>query len=87
MSQVYNFSPTFRAEKTHTRKHLSEFWMVEAEMVTLDKGLLHVLEVIEGLYKHTLEAVLTRSSEDVKLIHENLALPETKVSQSVSCLT
>lgn len=79
MSRVYNFSPTFRAEKSLTRKHLSEFWMVEAEMVTLDRGLPLILDTVEGVYKHALEAVLTQCSDDVKFIHETLALPETKV--------
>ena len=80
MTSVYTFGPTFRAEKSHTRKHLSEFLMVEAEMVTVDTGLPHILELLEGLYKHTLESVLKQSSEDVKFIHETNAHPKIKVS-------
>jgi len=32
LSDVYTFGPTFRAENSHTQKHLSEFWMIEPEM-------------------------------------------------------
>ena len=38
MSKVYIFGPTFRAEKSHTRRHLSEFYMAEAEMITQDQS-------------------------------------------------
>ena len=47
LGRVYCFGPTFRAEKSKTRRHLTEFWMVEPEMVyaTLDD----VIELAEGL--------------------------------------
>ena len=32
LSDVYTFGPTFRAEKSHTTRHLAEFWMIEPEM-------------------------------------------------------
>ena len=47
LGKVYCFGPTFRAEKSKTRRHLTEFWMVEPEVAyaTLDD----VMELAEGL--------------------------------------
>ena len=79
MKSAYTFGPTFRAEKSDTRRHLAEFYMVEAETVTIDTELEGILELIESLYKHTLEKVLERSSDDVQLFHDHIAEPEVKV--------
>ena len=86
MSSVYTFGPTFRAEKSHTKKHLSEFLMVEAEVVTGDKGLSAILDLVEGLYKHTVDTVLRQSSEEVDLFHKHIASsPDTKVGGVACC--
>ena len=76
---MYTFGPTFRAEKSHTRRHLSEFYMVEAETVTMETGMQGLLELIEQMYKSTVEAVLKKSADDVKLFHDQIASSETKV--------
>ena len=55
--------------------------MVEAETVTMDTGLQGIMELVESLYKHTLETVLRRSGEDVKLFHDHVAEPEVKVGE------
>ena len=47
LGRVYCFGPTFRAEKSKTRRHLTEFWMVEPEMAYAD--LEDVMELAEGL--------------------------------------
>jgi asparaginyl-tRNA synthetase len=36
LKRVYNFNPAFRAERQQSRRHLSEFWMIEAEVAFLD---------------------------------------------------
>ena len=79
MHSVYTFGPTFRAEKSHTRRHLSEFYMVEAETVSMEMELQCLLELIERMYKSTVETVLRRSADDVKLFHNQIASSETKV--------
>jgi len=57
ISKVYTFNPAFRAEKGRTRRHLSEFWMVEAE-VAFVQDLSEILDIIEGLVKHVTAALL-----------------------------
>ena len=81
MHSVYTFGPTFRAEKSHTRRHLSEFYMVEAETVTMETGMQSLLDLIERTYKTTVEAVLRESEADVELFHKQIARPETKVGR------
>ena len=84
MHSVYTFGPTFRAEKSHTRRHLSEFYMVEAETVTMETGMGDLLGLIEQMYKSTVDTVLRKSADDVKLFHQQIARPETKVCTSIS---
>ena len=55
LGKVYSFGPTFRAEKSKTRRHLTEFWMVEPEVAyaTLDD----MMELAEGLISFPREAL------------------------------
>lgn len=71
MSKVYTFGPTFRAEKSHTRRHLSEFYMVEAETILLkeNEGLNQIMELSEDLCKFVFHSLLTKSPEDLNLFH------------------
>ena len=61
LGRVYCFGPTFRAEKSKTRRHLTEFWMVEAEAAffTLDD----VLELAEALVRTLVRKVLANQGE------------------------
>jgi asparaginyl-tRNA synthetase len=79
MNSVYTFGPTFRAEKSHTKRHLSEFYMVEAETVLHETGLPELLVMIENLYKHTLETLLKKNSDDVQYFHNELCSDNTKL--------
>src|SRR5712691_6234094 len=67
--KVYCFGPTFRAEKSKTRRHLTEFWMVEPEVAFLEfDGL---CELAEDLVVYLLGRALDRSKEDLKRLERD----------------
>jgi len=57
-SKVYSFGPTFRAEKSKTRRHLTEFWMVEPEVAFCDLD--QLMEIAEQFVTHIIQRVLER---------------------------
>jgi asparaginyl-tRNA synthetase len=65
LGKVYCFGPTFRAEKSKTRRHLAEFWMVEPEVafMTLDEDML----LAEDLLTYVVARVLESRSEELKV--------------------
>lgn len=63
MSRVYTFGPTFRAENSHTSRHLAEFWMVEPEIAFAD--LSQVASVAESFLKYVFRAVLEEREDDM----------------------
>ena len=69
--KVYCFGPTFRAEKSKTRRHLIEFWMIEPEVAwaVLDD----IMVLAEDLVMHLLERVLDRCAEDLKVLERDTA--------------
>ena len=75
LGKVYSFGPTFRAEKSKTRRHLTEFWMVEPEMAfaTLDD----LMVLAEEFMSFLVERVLTRRALDLKVIGRDISKLET----------
>jgi asparaginyl-tRNA synthetase len=71
LGRVYCFGPTFRAEKSKTRRHLTEFWMVEPEVAyaTLDD----VIELAEGLVAAVVARVLDRRQRELKTLERDTA--------------
>ncbi|HEY7790378.1 MAG TPA: asparagine--tRNA ligase [Vicinamibacterales bacterium] len=69
LGRVYSFGPTFRAEKSKTRRHLTEFWMVEPEVAyaTLDDA----IELAEGLVVSVVERVLDRRARELKTLERD----------------
>ena len=71
LGKVYSFGPTFRAEKSKTRRHLTEFWMVEPELAyaTLDD----VMELAEGLITFIAKRCLEKRRADLQTIGRDIA--------------
>ncbi len=66
LGKVYSFGPTFRAEKSKTRRHLTEFWMVEPEMAFA--GLEDLLALAEQYLSFIVATVLEKHRGDLKVI-------------------
>jgi asparaginyl-tRNA synthetase len=66
LGKVYVFGPTFRAEKSKTRRHLTEFWMVEPEAAFYD--LEDVMELAEGMVSSVVASVLDNCMEDLQVL-------------------
>ena len=74
LGRVYCFGPTFRAEKSKTRRHLTEFWMVEPEMAyaTLDDA----TDLAEALVVSIVERVLERRARELEVLERDTAALE-----------
>ena len=70
MSKVYTFGPTFRAENSHTTRHLAEFWMIEPEIAFAD--LAEDARVAEDFLKAMFRAVLDERPDDMAFIAERV---------------
>ncbi len=69
LGKVYAFGPTFRAEKSKTRRHLTEFWMVEPEMAYADLN--DVITLAEGLITSVVARVLDRRQKELKTLERS----------------
>ena len=67
--KVYCFGPTFRAEKSKTRRHLTEFWMVEPEMALAD--LEEIKRVAEEFVVYVVGRVLDKRREELKVLERD----------------
>jgi len=66
LGKVYSFGPTFRAEKSKTRRHLTEFWMVEPEVAFAELD--DIMELAENFISHIVQTVLANRRDDLKLL-------------------
>jgi len=82
LGKVYSFGPTFRAEKSKTRRHLTEFWMIEPEVAFLDLD--GLMNLAEGFITHIVTRVLESHRADLKVIGKDIAKLEAVIAPSSS---
>jgi len=70
LEKVFLISPTFRAEKSKTSRHLSEFWMAEMEAAWMNLD--EMQDDIEELIKHIIKKVIQNNKEELKLLNRDL---------------
>jgi len=72
MGKIYTFGPTFRAEKSKTRRHLSEFWMIEPEMAFFDLKM--NMDLIEAFIKSVIGQVYEKCKFEFQILERNTAI-------------
>lgn len=84
LGRIYCFGPTFRAEKSKTRRHLLEFWMIEAEMAYFDVD--DNMKLQEEMVYFVIQRVLERCRPELQILErdisklENIKLPFPRIS-------
>src|SRR6202158_4119088 len=71
LGKVYTFGPTFRAEKSKTRRHLTEFWMLEPEAAYVEMD--EAMELGEGLVSAIVQSVVKNKLRELGLIERDVA--------------
>ena len=71
LGKVYSFGPTFRAEKSKTRRHLTEFWMIEPEATYLELD--GLMQLAEDFLTHIVTRVLEVHRKDLKVIGKDVS--------------
>src|SRR3954462_3022099 len=71
LGRVYNFGPTFRAEKSKTRRHLTEFWMVEPEVAyaTVED----TMDLAEQMTSFVVGRVVQKRKEELKVLERDIS--------------
>lgn len=74
LGRIYTFGPTFRAEKSKTRRHLTEFWMIEPEMAFYDLN--DSIRLQEEFVAYLVARVLERRHEELKVLERDTTVLE-----------
>ncbi|MCK9558000.1 MAG: asparagine--tRNA ligase [Candidatus Cloacimonetes bacterium] len=69
LGRVYDFGPVFRAERSKTRKHLTEFWMMDAEAAYVEHE--ENMAIQEGLIRHVIRKVLATCDKELDILERD----------------
>jgi len=72
LGKVYTFGPTFRAEKSKTRRHLTEFWMVEPEVAFNDLD--DDMDLAEEFLEYIVQTILKEKQEELKVLERDTSI-------------
>lgn len=72
--KIYTFGPTFRAEKSKTRRHLTEFWMIEPEMAFYDLGM--NMDLAEAMMRFIVTEVMAKRPHELQILNRDLSYLE-----------
>ncbi len=75
LGKVYTFGPTFRAEKSKTRRHLTEFWMVEPEAAFYELD--DVMDLAEEFLEYIVQSVLDDRKDELEILERDLTKLQT----------
>lgn len=77
--KIYTFGPTFRAEKSKTRRHLSEFWMIEPEMAFYD---IHQnMDLIEDFLHFVIQEVIENCKKELEVIERDTSILQSSLKK------
>lgn len=69
LGRVYDFGPVFRAERSKTRKHLTEFWMMDAEAAYVEHT--ENMDIQENLIRHVIRTVLAKCDKELDILERD----------------
>ncbi len=77
LGKIYTFGPTFRAEQSHTPRHLSEFWMIEPEVAFFDNT--DNMDLAEDFVKHLIDHILDHYPDDLAFLDKRIQDEEKNI--------
>ncbi|MBO6586298.1 MAG: asparagine--tRNA ligase [Gracilimonas sp.] len=82
---IYTFGPTFRAEKSKTRRHLTEFWMIEPEMAYYDLDM--NMDLAEDMIKAIVSTVLEKRKDELEILERDTSSLEKTATEPFERMT